>query len=83
MRSFAAAFGSLFFILALWLSVIPRITQAQDIKLSTELWAEAESFRSLASINFLAALRSMSTPEANLQLAELGVLLWQDDAGSD
>lgn len=85
MSAFAVAFRPLFFVLALWVCVIPRLAQAQpqDTKLSIELWAEAEAFRSLASINFLAALRSMSTPEANLQLAELGVLLWQDDAGSD
>ena len=85
MRSFAAAFRPLFFVLALWLCVIPRVTQAQpqDTKLSIELWAEAESFRSLASQNFLMALRSASTPDANLTFAELGKVLWHDNAGAD
>lgn len=83
MRSFAVFFRPLFFVLALWLCFIPRITQAQDVKLFTELWSEAESFRSLASKNFLIALGSASTPEANLAFAKLGSMLWQDDVCSD
>ncbi|NLZ11775.1 MAG: hypothetical protein GX086_10640 [Alcaligenaceae bacterium] len=83
MNSFAVVCRSLFFMVALWLCIIPRVGQAQDAKLSIELWAEAESFRSLASKNFLAALRSASTPDANLKFAELGELLWADDAGAD
>ncbi|AWB32509.1 hypothetical protein [Orrella marina] len=85
MSAFAVVFRPLFFVLALWLCVIPRMAQAQaqDTKLAIELWAEAESFRSLASQNFLMALRSASTPDANLTFAELGKALWREDAGAD
>lgn len=89
MRTLTLLFRPLILAVALMLCVIPRLAQAQaqaqtqDQKLYLELWAEAEAFRSLASKNFLAALKNSSTPEANLTFAELGELLWLDQDNAD
>ena len=89
MRSLTFFFRPLILVIALMLCVIPRLaqaqtqTQTQDQKLYLELWAEAEAFRSLASKNFLAALKNSSTPEANLTFAELGEVLWLDQDNAD
>ena len=49
---------------------------AVDVKLSRQLWKEAEAFRVTASSDFLFALERSSTPEANVKFAELASILW-------
>ncbi|MFA5704002.1 MAG: hypothetical protein WC982_10850 [Advenella sp.] len=85
MRSLTIFFRPLILVIALLLCIAPHIAQAQtqDKKLYVELWAEAEAFRTLASQNFLTALKNSSTPEANLVFAELGELVWFDQDNAD
>lgn len=83
MRTLTIMLRSMILVLAFLLCAVPRIGQAQNIKLSTELWTEAETFRFFASGNFITALDMASTPEANLKFAELGELLWSEDANAD
>jgi len=76
MRSLHLLTRQLLITLALLMCLVPTITQAQNAKLSRELWGEAEAFGFFASGNFITALDMASTPEANLKFAELGKLLW-------
>lgn len=90
MRSLTFFLQPLILAIALTLCAPPNLalakkapTQALDQERTIELWAEAEAFRSLASKNFLLALKNSSTPEANLTFAELGELLWLDQDNAD
>ncbi|MFV9475207.1 hypothetical protein ACM5Q9_12390 [Advenella sp. RU8] len=83
MRSLHLLRRQLLITLAILLCIVPHIAQAQNAKLSRELWAEAEAFRFFASGNFITALDMASTPEANLKFAELGKMLWPNQTSTD
>lgn len=56
---------------------------AQEVKISRQLWTEAEAFRVVGASDFLFALEKSSTPEANLKFAELAGILWPGRASPE